>query len=95
MVILCDSSWYQQVLEQGRRDEREERQEDKEAVEKERQAVMRQLLRVLTHRFGEVPEKVKVRLQPLNAVKLETLTDVAFAVSDIKQFQRHAWLNGS
>ena len=80
MVVLQQSPWYQQILSEGR--------------EEGRQSVMRQLLRVLTHHFGEVPEQMKQQLNLLSAQQLETLTDAAFSVSGLDELQQDPLLAG-
>ena len=81
MVVLEQSPWYQQILNEG--------------LEKGRQAVMRQLLRVLTHHFGEVPESMKQQISLLNTQQLETLTEVALSAGGLDQLQQHPLLAGS
>jgi transposase-like protein len=49
----------------------------------------RQLLRLLTLRFGTVPEHVETRLQSLNLNQLEELLEVALTADAIAQFANH------
>jgi hypothetical protein len=48
-----------------------------------------QLLRLLTLRFGTLPEDVETRLQTLNLNQLEELLEVALTVDAIAQFANH------
>ena len=51
-----------------------------------RQTQQRLLLRILRHRFGEVPLRLEERLGVLTAEQLETLTDLALDVPDLGEF---------
>lgn len=53
------------------------------------QGARQQLLRLLTLRFGTVPEDVETRLQSLNLNQLEELLEVALTVDAIAQFANH------
>ena len=53
------------------------------------QGARSQLLRLLTLRFGTVPEDVETRLQTLNLNQLEELLEVALTVDAIAQFANH------
>ena len=48
-----------------------------------------QLLRLLTLRFGTVPEDVETRLQSLNLNQLQELVEVALTAEAIAQFANH------
>ena len=50
------------------------------------QGALRQLLRILTTRFGEVPPEVEQGLQALDLNQLEDLVEVALAVETLAQF---------
>jgi Uma2 family endonuclease len=50
------------------------------------QGALRQLLRILTTRFGEVPPEVEQGLQTLDLNQLEDLVEVALAVETLAQF---------
>jgi hypothetical protein len=50
------------------------------------QGIQRQLLRVLEHRFGELPAILAQRLAPLAAETLETLMDVALTADSLALF---------
>ncbi len=52
----------------------------------EQQAALRQLLRLLAVRFGEVPPQVENQLQGLDVNQLEDLVDVAMTVDSLEQF---------
>lgn len=54
-----------------------------------RQGALRQLLRLLTTRFGTVPTNVEQGLQALDVNQLEELVDVALAVDSLEQFVNH------
>jgi len=47
---------------------------------------LRQLLRILSTRFGEVPPEVEQGLQALDLNQLEDLVEVALAVETLAQF---------
>ncbi len=53
------------------------------------QGARRQLLRLLTTRFGSVPEDVETRLQSLDLNQLEELVEVALTAEAIAQFANH------
>lgn len=75
MVVLRESPWYQEIfsegLEQGLR----------QGLQQGREKVLKMLLGVLRHRFGEVPEELVVRLERLSADELSELLDPALDVS--------------
>jgi len=50
---------------------------------------LRQLLRVLEHRFGEVPPETEEKLRSLDASRLEALLDVALDVGSLTEFGQH------
>lgn len=54
-----------------------------------KQGVMRQLLRLLTTRFGTVPPNVEQSLQALDVNQLEDLVEVALSVDSLEQFASH------
>jgi hypothetical protein len=53
------------------------------------QGARRQLLRLLTLRFGSVPENVEQSLQSLDLNQLEELVEVALTAEAIAQFVNH------
>jgi multidrug efflux pump subunit AcrA (membrane-fusion protein) len=55
----------------------------------EKQGSLRQLLRLLAVRFGEVPQDVETQLAELNITQLEGLVEVAIAVESLEQFVSH------
>jgi hypothetical protein len=50
---------------------------------------MRQLLRLLTTRFGTVTPEVELLLQALDVNQLEDLVEVALSVDSLEQFASH------
>ncbi len=62
-----------------------------EAAEQQglQQGAWRQLLRLLTIRFGSIPEDVETRLQSLDLNQLEELLEVALTAEAIAQFENH------
>ncbi len=50
------------------------------------QGGQRHVLRVLQHRFGSVPETIKVRMSKLTVEQLEELLDVALEVNSLAEF---------
>lgn len=52
----------------------------------EKQGSLRQLLRLVAVRFGEVPQDVETQLEGLNVTQLEGLVEVALAVESLEQF---------
>ncbi|MCC5643511.1 Rpn family recombination-promoting nuclease/putative transposase [Nostoc sp. CHAB 5824] len=50
------------------------------------QGALRQLIRVLQQRFGEIPHEVEVRLEGESVEQLENLMDSAIAVSSLDEF---------
>ncbi|HAG85769.1 MAG TPA: hypothetical protein DCL61_32675 [Cyanobacteria bacterium UBA12227] len=55
------------------------------------QGAIRQLLRVLTLRFGTVPPDLEQNLQALDVNQLEDLVEVALAVESLEQFASHLY----
>jgi predicted transposase YdaD len=53
------------------------------------EGALRQLVRVLEHRFGRMPLSVEMKLRPLSAEQLENLLDVALDVDSLDAFLRH------
>ncbi|MDJ0903165.1 MAG: Uma2 family endonuclease [Xenococcus sp. MO_188.B8] len=52
----------------------------------QQQVACRQLLRLLTARFGEVPQEVIIRLQALDVEQLEDLAETILTVDSLAQF---------
>jgi Uma2 family endonuclease len=52
----------------------------------EQQGALRQLLRLVIVRFGEVPQDMQTQLEGLNVNQLEGLVDVALTVESLEQF---------
>jgi hypothetical protein len=50
------------------------------------QGALRQLLRLLHHRFQVIPEAVETRLQLLSVEQLEQLLDIALSVATMPDF---------
>lgn len=78
MVVLRESPWYREILEEGRE------QGLKEGLE---QARREDLLRVLVRRFGELPAEVEETLQRLDLDQLERLFDLALEVAALDEFR--------
>jgi hypothetical protein len=53
------------------------------------EGAMRQLLRLLTARFGTVPPDVELLLQALDVNQLGDLVEVAISVDSLEQFVTH------
>jgi hypothetical protein len=53
------------------------------------EGAMRQLLRLLTVRFGMVPPDVELLLQALDVNQLGDLVEVALCVDSLEQFVNH------
>lgn len=51
-----------------------------------KQGALRQLLRLIAVRFGEIPGEVQARLQALNVVQLEGLIEVALGAVSLENF---------
>ena len=51
-----------------------------------KQGVLRQLMRLLVLRFGEVPQSLETRLEGLTIERLETLVEVVLTVNSLDQF---------
>jgi Uma2 family endonuclease len=80
LVPLPEEAAEQQGLEQGLQQGLEQGLQ---------QGARRQLLRLLTTRFGSVPEDVETRLQSLDLNQLEELVEVALTAEAIAQFANH------
>ena len=51
-----------------------------------KQGVLRQLMRLLVLRFGEVPQSLETRLEGLTVERLESLVEVVLTVNSLDQF---------
>jgi flagellar biosynthesis/type III secretory pathway protein FliH len=80
LVPLPEEAAEQQGLEQGLQQGLEQGLQ---------QGARRQLLRLLTTRFGSIPEDVETRLQSLDLNQLEELLEVALTAEAIAQFENH------
>lgn len=76
MLVLRESPWYQEILEEGR---------EQGLVTARRE----DLLRVLAHRFGDVPTEVESVLRTLHLGQLEQLFDLALDVATLDEFRTH------
>jgi predicted transposase YdaD len=88
MTVLRESPWYQEILTEG-----EERGLQRGIEQGEKLATLRQLIRILQRRFGEIPPQLLARLEGENLERLETLMDKALteltgdmAVSSVEEF---------
>lgn len=85
MVVLRESPWYQEILQEGERRgleqglERGLEQGLEQGLEHERNLV----LRVLTRQLGPIPESAKAKVSELSFDQLETLADTVFSFSGI------------
>ncbi len=87
IAVLRESPWYQDILSEGIE------QGIEQGVERgQRQgahdAALRQLLRVLSHRFGPASPGIEARLAAMDTARLEALTDVALDVADLADVLR-------
>ena len=96
MVILRESPWYQEILEEGREQGLKEGLEQglQRGLEQGLQRGLEQarrddLHRVLEHRFGELPAEVREVLQRLDMEQLERLFDLALDVATLEEFCAH------
>jgi hypothetical protein len=82
LVLLPEEAAQQQL---------EAAQQQLEATQQQgfRQGAIRQLLRLLTTRFGTVPPDVEQGLQSLNLNQLEEGVEVALSVNSLEQFINH------
>lgn len=83
MAVLRESPWYRDILSEG----------IEQGVERGRRqgahdAALRQLLRVLSHRFGPASPGLEARLAAMDTARLEALTDVALDVADLADVLR-------
>lgn len=83
MVVLRESPWYQEILEEGRE------QGLKQGLEQARKARRVDLQRMLEHRFGELPADVEEALRPLDLEQLEHLFDIALETETLEKFRAH------
>ncbi len=92
MTVLRESPWYQELLEEGL--EKGHQQGLQEGLQEGlqqglQQGALRQLLRVLEHRFHlepTVPSSVQARLETLTVEQLEEMLDVALAAKTLDEF---------
>jgi len=80
MVVVRESPWYQELLKEGLEQGLEQGRE---------QATRQQLLRILEHRFGPLPTRVRESLVSLNLSHLDELVDVALTVDSLDEFVTH------
>ncbi|HLP90421.1 MAG TPA: DUF4351 domain-containing protein [Nostocaceae cyanobacterium] len=73
MAVLRESPWYQEILSEG----------EQRGIQ---QGALRQLIRVLQLRFGEIPQQVQAKLENESLEQLESLMDAAIAVSSLNEF---------
>lgn len=66
--------------------QRQAQEAQRQAEVAEKQGALRQLLRLLAVRFGEVPQEVETQLTELSVTQLEGLVEVALAVESLEQF---------
>ncbi len=88
MMILRESPWYQEILEEGREQGLKEGLEQglEQGLKKARREDVQ---RVLAHRFGAVPAEVEEALQRLALEQLERLFDIALEVATLDEFRSH------
>jgi len=80
MLVLRESPWYQEILEEGR----------EQGLERGLETARREdVLRVLAHRFGDLPAELEGALQPLDLDQLERLFDLALDVATLDEFRAH------
>jgi Uma2 family endonuclease len=86
-LVLLPEEAAQQQLEIAQQ-QAQAAQQQLEAAQQQglQQGALRQLLRILTTRFGEVPPEVEQGLQALDLNQLEDLVEVALAVETLAQF---------
>ncbi len=81
MAVLRESPWYQEILTEGLQ------QGLQQGVQQGlQQGARRQLMRVLQGRFGEILSSLQTRLEGESLEQLESLMDVAIAVSSLDEF---------
>ncbi|UZQ54820.1 Rpn family recombination-promoting nuclease/putative transposase [Trichothermofontia sichuanensis B231] len=78
--IMRESVIYQEIFQEGERKGRQEgelkgRQQGRQEGRQEEAAAL--ILRILTHRFGDVPATVQTRVRQLTVEQLEALVDAA------------------
>ena len=76
MVVLRQSPWYHEILEEGRQEGRQE-------------GLREALSRLLEHRFGPLPEDLLARLAQLTPEQLIDLELVAAEAASLAEFQDH------
>ena len=75
MVVLRESPWYQEAVQQG--------------IEQGVQQGRREsLLRLLQLRFGEIPPEIEAVLKGLDLEALENLLAVALAANSLEEFSQ-------
>jgi flagellar biosynthesis/type III secretory pathway protein FliH len=92
MLVLRESPWYQEILEEGREQGLEQGLERglEQGLEQGLETARREdLLRVLAHRFGDLPAEVEGALQTLDLDQLERLFDLALDVATLDEFRAH------
>jgi len=97
MAVLRESPWYQEILTEGLQQGLQQgvqqglqqglQQGVQQGIQQGvQQGARRQLMRVLQGRFGEIPSSLQTRLEGESLEQLESLMDVAIAVSSLNEF---------
>jgi Uma2 family endonuclease len=76
----------EEAQRQAEEAQRQAEEAQRQAEVAEKQGALRQLLRLLAVRFGEVPQEVETQLAELNVTQLDDLVEVALAVESLEQF---------
>jgi predicted transposase YdaD len=87
MVVLRESPWYQQILQEGLEQGLERGLEQGLELGQE-QALRQSLIRILRHRFDTIPADITMALQSVRTPQLQMLLDVALDVSSLDEFRR-------
>ena len=89
MAVLRESPWYQEILKEGMQQGLQqgiERGIERGIQQGLREGELRQLVVVLTKRFGQLPQRLRSSLERLGTEQLEALMDVALSATTLDEF---------
>ncbi len=85
LILLPEEAAKKQLEETQQQLELTQRQLETIEQQALKQGALRQLLRMLTTRFGQIPPQFELRLQELNTHQLEDLVEVVLTVNSIEE----------
>jgi predicted transposase YdaD len=87
---MRESVTYQEILQEGRQEGRQEGLKKGE-INGRKQGLVSVVLRLLMHKFGNVPPKIQARFARLKISRLENLAEAILDFESLADLE--AWLN--